>query len=247
MEHQSDARAFAASSTAAAPRMDIYATIHKALRAMMMDTLHAVGRIDVHDTAELRSVCERVLELADICASHLGHENDFVHPAMEARRPGASGHVASEHVEHLAAIAQLRGAVSGLCAACRGPVREQAALDLYRRLALFVAENFAHMQIEETEHNRVLWDCYSDDELRALEGRIVASLPPSENLTIMRWLIPAMTPAERAELLAQMQAAAPAPAFAAVLDTVQPYLSQRDWAKLGSALAPAQVPAWIVA
>ena len=103
MEHQSDARAFAASSTAAAPRMDIYATIHKALRAMMMDTLHAVGRIDVHDTAE------------------------------------------------------------------------------------------------------------------------------------------------RAELLAQMQAAAPAPAFAAVLDTVQPYLSQRDWAKLGSALAPAQVPAWIVA
>ena len=110
-----------------------------------------------------------------------------------------------------------------------------------------MAENFAHMQIEETEHNRVLWDCYSDDELRALEGRIVASLPPSENLTIMRWLIPAMTPAERAELLAQMQAAAPAPAFAAVLDTVQPHLSQRDWAKLAGALAPARVPAWIVA
>ncbi|GAB2461948.1 hypothetical protein GCM10027082_11340 [Comamonas humi] len=234
-------------SPATAARLDIYAGIHKAMRAMMMDTLHAMGRVDVHDTAELHAVCERVLELGDACAGHLAHENDFVHAAMEARRPGSAGHIATEHAEHLAAIAELRDAVSELCAACRGPMQEQAALALYRKLALFVAENFVHMHVEETEHNQVLWACYSDDELQALEGRIVASMPPAENLMYLRWMIPAMAPVERAALLGGMQAAAPAPVVAAVLDTVQPHLSQRDWAKLGSALAPAKAPAWIVA
>ncbi len=231
--------------SAAAPRMDIYVGIHKALRAMMLDTLQAVGRIDLHDPAETQSTCDRVRQLADLCASHLGHENDFVHAAMEARRPGSSGRIAAEHVEHQAAIAQLRQAVDALCAAGCAASQAESALRLYRQLALFVAENFAHMHIEETQHNHVLWACYGDEELRALEGAIVASLPPAENLLIMRWMIPAMTPAERAELLGGIQAAAPAPVFSAVLEAVRPHLGRQDWAKLSRALAPA--PARIVA
>lgn len=245
MNHETRAQLPSSSSTAA--RVDIYVGIHKALRAMMLDTLQAVSRIDANNSAEMHAVCERVLELADACASHLGHENDFVHAAMEARRPGSSGRIAGEHVEHLIAIAQLRDAVSSLCAASRGPAQDQAALQLYRQLALFVGENFAHMHIEETQHNEVLWSCYSDDELSALEGAIVASLPPAENLMYMRWMIPAMTPAERAGLLGGIQAAAPAPVFAAILDTVQPHLGQQDWAKLTKMLTPVQTPAWVVA
>jgi len=221
-------------------RMDIYAGIHKALRALMMDTLQAVGRVDVNDAPELHIACERVLELADICASHLKHENDFVHPAMEARRPGSSTGIASEHVEHVEAIERLRTSVATLRATSRGPTQGAAALALYRQLALFVAENFLHMHAEETEHNQVLWSCYSDDELRALEGRIVGSIPPAENMKLMRWMIPAMTPVERAGLLAGLQAAAPAPVMISVLDMVRPHLDPREWAKLGSALSRAQ-------
>ena len=234
---------FSAEDSASAPRYDIYATIHKALRALMMDTLHAVGRIDIYDAKDLAAVCERVLELADVSASHLDHENGFIHPAIETVCPGFSARIASEHVEHLAAIAQLRGAVSALRACPRGAAQERAALALYRMLALFVAENFAHMHFEETEHNQVLWAHYSDEELRALEGRIVATLPPAENMLIMRWIFPAMTPAERTEMLTGMQAAAPAQVVDAVLAMVQPHLSQHDWTKLTRTLAPAEVSA----
>jgi hypothetical protein len=259
MNRNTEAQYFPTSSAGMAPRMDIYVGIHKALRAMMLDTLQAVGRVDVDDPAETRAVCERVQELADICASHLGHENDFVHAAMEARRPGSSGRIAAEHVEHLAAIAQLRTAASALLAADCGATQAEAALLLYRQLALFVGENFAHMHVEETQHNQVLWSCYSDDELRALEGAIVASLPPAENLCIMRWMVPAMTPAERAELLAGVQAAeraellagvqaaAPAPVYNAVLDAVRPHLAREDWVKLTRALTPAEAAVRIVA
>lgn len=229
--------------SASAPRMDLYAYIHKALRTMMTDTLHAVGRLDVHDSAELHAVCERVLALADACASHLAHENTFVHPAMEACRPGSSAHVSHEHEEHQLAIAQLCEAAAMLDAAGPGPAQAQAAQALYRQLAVFVAENFLHMHIEETEHNQVLQAGYSDVELMALEERIVAAIPPEENLAALRWMVPALTPAERAQLLGGMQTGAPAPVFAAALDAVRPHLDARDWTKLEEALAPAAMAA----
>ena len=224
-------------------RLDIYASVHKGLRSMMMDTLGAVGCMDVSDASELHAMCERVLALGDACTSHLEHENDFVHAAMEARRPGSTAQMAAEHGEHLNWIAELRDLVSRLRIAASGPAREQAAQALYGKLALFVAENFVHMYAEEIEHNQVLWACYSDADLQALEGRIVASMPPTENLMFMRWMVPAMAPAERTALLCCIQATAPAPALAAVLDAVQPHLSQRDWGQLITALVSVEVPA----
>jgi len=222
-----------------APRVDLYVGIHKALRALMTDVLMAVGRMDTADESEFDWVSSRVLALTDVCTSHLKHENEFVHAAIEACQPGASGRIAQEHVEHGEAIARLEEAVVQM-RACQGEARARAALGLYRQLALFIAHNFEHMHAEETEHNAVLWAHYSDEELMAVHGRIIASLPPEENLHVLRWMIPAMTPAERLEVLGGMRAHAPAPAFAAALDVVQPHLDLRGWAKLarGLDLAP---------
>lgn len=220
-------------------RVDLYVGIHKALRALMADVLTAVGRMDTDDESEFEWVSSRVLQLAEVCTSHLTHENEFVHAAMEARQPGASTRIAQEHVAHGEAIAELEAAVRQM-RACMGEARARAALALYRQLALFVAHNFEHMHVEETAHNQVLWDRYSDAELMELHARLVASLPPEENLFVLRWMIPAMTPAERLEVLGGMKAHAPAPAFAAALDVVQPHLDLRGWAKLsrGLDLAP---------
>lgn len=233
----------AAAHTAFARRMNIYANIHKGLRTMMTDTLATVGCVDVYDRTALDAACTSALELCDACSSHLFHENKFVHPAMEVCRPGSTAHIAAEHDEHLAAIAEIRAAVSELCDVCRSPANEQAALELYRKLALFVGENFVHMHVEELEHNRVLWACYSDEELQKLEGRIVAAMPLAESLKFMRWMVPAMNPAERAMLLTGIQSTAPARVLSAVLDVVQPYLSQRDWGQLIRALVTADMPA----
>ena len=72
-----------------APRLDMYSTIHKAVRAMMADALLAVGRMDCADELEVAQTAHRVLELLDFCRSHLAHENEFVHTAIEARAPRA--------------------------------------------------------------------------------------------------------------------------------------------------------------
>lgn len=211
-------------------RYDIYAFIHKGLRAFMAHTLVRVGRLDATDADETAEVRAEVQALLDVCRGHLEHENDFVHPAMHARAPGSCSRIAQEHQDHREEIAELQQLLG------RVPGSPQAAQALYRALSVFIAENFEHMQREETEHNAVLWAHYSDEEIMDIEHRIVASLKPEEAQVTMRWMLPHMTPAERAAMLGGMRQVAPAEAFDGVLSLIRPLLGGRDWRKLSLAL-----------
>jgi Hemerythrin HHE cation binding domain len=219
----------------AVPRVDLYVGIHKALRALMADTLLSLGRMDCDDVLELAQVTQRVLQLLEVCRSHLQHENDFVHTALEARAPGSSGQIAHEHEEHVEAIEALARRTTALLQ-CDPASRAEATLALYRALSLFIAHNFEHMHVEETAHNAVLWARYTDAELEQIHGALVAAIPPEEMMFVMRWMVPFMNPAERAAMLGDMRAHAPAPAFAAALEVVRPHLTEREWAKLSASL-----------
>lgn len=233
-------------AAADAPRHDLYTGIHKALRALMADTLLALGRLDTDDEAELAEVASRLLQLCGVCEAHLTHENAFVHPALEAKAPGTSGAVALDHEEHLRHTAALAAQVALL--QCAAPARRPGvALRLYRELALFIADNFQHMAVEESAHNAALWAHYSDAELVALHDALVASIPPQEMRTVLRWLVPSLNPAERHRLLADLRTRMPADAFDAVLEAVQPHLDARGWAKLARALGLAPVPGLVAA
>lgn len=223
-------------------RFDIYAPIHKGLRACFAQALVGAGRLDWTDDDEVAAVTAEVLDLLTFCQKHLEKENCFVHPAMEARRPGSAASALTEHVHHEGDIAVLREVVLTLrlVPALR---REPVARQLYQRLAAFVTDNLAHMAFEESEHNRVLWETHSDDEIRAIEAAIVASLPPEESGLSLRWMLTAMSAEERAGFLANMRAHAPAEAFAGVLAMLRPLLGERDRRKLDVALGLPRVVA----
>src|SRR4029079_8063014 len=125
---------------------------------------------------------------------------------------------------------------------------ERLALRLYRHLALFVAENFQHMHIEETVHNALLWQHYSDAELGALHGRLMASIPPQEHLLVARWMLAASTPAEREMIAGAAKAQMPPEALLGVMSVVRPHIDDAGWAKLAAAvgigpgLRPARKP-----
>ena len=225
----------AAPSASPAPRMDLYVSIHKALRAFMTDTLGRIGRIDVSDRADRDAALAQLDELLGLCLAHLGHENEFVHTAIEARQPAGSQRIAGEHGEHVETIAALQAEADALRAAA-GSDAERLALRLYRHLALFVAENFQHMHIEETVHNALLWQHYSDAELGALHGRLLASISPQEHLVVARWMVPASTPTERAAIVGGAKAQMPPEALLGVMRMVRPHIDDAGWAKLAAAI-----------
>jgi len=221
----------------AAGRFDMYAQIHKGLRSFMMHTLEKVGRMDAWDECETEEALAQLRALLGLCRVHLEKENSFVHAAMEARRPGSTARIALEHVHHLRSLEALEAAAREVARAA-GAERDAAALRLYRALALFVAENFEHMHAEETGNNAVLWEDHDDAELAAIHHAIVASIAPDQAMLVGRWMLPAMTAADRAAQLAEMQLGAPPAVVAGLMAMLKERLSERDWYKLGAALGP---------
>lgn len=225
--------------TTATPRLDLYAHIHKGLRLFMSDTLLHLSRLDVDDPLELTAALAQLDALLDAARHHLDKENQFVHPAIEARRAGASAAIEAEHDEHLDGIAALRAE----SAALRALPSAAAAQRLYRRFAAFVAHNFEHMGVEESRHNQALWAAYTDAELAEIHGRILSSIGPREMSETLRWMIPALTPTERALVVGSLPPAVRAPVLAAV----RPLLNDTAWAKLCRGLDQASVPGLVEA
>jgi hypothetical protein len=225
--------------TSPAPRLDLYAHIHKALRLFMTDTLQQLGRLDIDDPLDLAAGLTQLDALLDAAAHHVEKENTYVHPAIEARRAGASAAIEAEHEEHLDAIATLRAEGAAL----RAMPSAAAAQRLYRRFAAFVAHNFEHMGVEESRHNQALWAAYTDEELFEIHGRILGSIGPREMTDILRWMIPALSPSERALVVGGMPAAVRAP----VLASARAWLNDTAWAKLCRAVGQPSAPGLVAA
>ncbi len=218
-------------------RHDIYQGIHKGLRAWMTDVLVRAGRVDYTDVDEVAELAGSVRALLHVLRHHLTMENQFVHPAMERAIPGSTQTIATEHVHHERAIALIEGDLRGLEQA-QALARAAAAQRLYRRLALFVAENFEHMNVEETEHNAVLWATCSDPEIAEIEQTIIAAHSPEDMVEVLRWMVPAMAAPERAAMFTGIRMNAPAEVFQMLLGAVRPHLSERDYVKLCAAIGP---------
>jgi len=243
MNASQTAHATAAPAAAKPARIDLYATIHKALRLFMGDTLGRFGALDLDDADECRTIFAQVDALLEVCRAHLAHENEFVHTAIEARRAGDSLRIAGEHDEHLDAIAGLQAELAAL----RALPTPAAAHRFYRHLARFIGDNLEHMNVEETAHNQALWAAYSDAELEAIHQRILASVSADEMALVLRWMVPALNPAERAAMLGAMQQQLPPEAMRGVLEIVRPHLNDTAWGKLARALHLPAVPGLMTA
>jgi hypothetical protein len=162
----------------------------------MADTLVRLGRLDPAATGEVQRTLAQLAQLLQLYAEHARVENDHLHTALEARRPGASSRIGAEHQEH----AELQTEAQAL------PAQPQPAalLRLYRRFSRFVAVGLEHMLAEETRHNAAPWELPSDDELRALQLRLQSALAPERLALLLRWVLPALTSAERGALLARL-------------------------------------------
>lgn len=223
----------AASETAAAPagRRDFYVPIHKALRLFMTRTLTTVGSTDPGDAQEVRAALDLLERLLALCEAHVHHENQFVHPALERARGGSAARTVAEHDHHVEAVADLRD-LAALVADSAETARPAALARLYRTLALFVADNFHHMHVEETANNAVLWAAYSDAELDAIERALVASIPPATMFESLHWFLPALSAPERAGMLRGIKQGMPPEPFRAVLEVARNTLAPRDHTRL---------------
>ena len=220
-------------------RHNIYYMIHKALRLRLGQTLQLLGSTDWRDTLASQTTLAELRQTLDWCESHLQHENQFIHPALENHYPGTAGRANHDHDEHLAAIADLRQQATQL-AGDSDDLRQTYAGGLYQQFALFVGENLCHMQMEETAHNAVLWHAFTDEQILGIEQALVASIPAEEKMAVMLWMLRAATPAECGLLLQGLRAQVPAEVWPQIEASLLAQLSPADQAKLHPSQSLAQ-------
>jgi hypothetical protein len=199
-------------------RVDVYSTVHKALRAKLYDLGLELGRCDLASPAEARIALEAYRRTMGFLREHHHNEEAFVDPLIAGAAPELVAENARQHEVILAELAGLDALAER---------REGKALaTAYNR---FLARYLAHMDHEETELQEVIWDTLSDEEIGALHGRIQGSLPPGRFLEWVEIMVPAASLDERARLLGGVKRHAPPQAYEAVAAVAERVLGGAAW------------------
>lgn len=218
-----------------APRPNPYVPIHKALRALMSATVEQVGRADPTEGSEVTTALDAVDTLLEVLDGHAEREARFIHAALRERRPAAVPAFDADHASQAHAHAALRRDVQALRSAGTAAL-PQGLHGLYLALSALVGHHWQHMQEEETTMIAAVWAAFNDDEIQALEDRIVASVPPQEMAALLGWMLQALHAGERLALLSAMQAGMPPQAFDGVMDLAKSRLDAGAYAALARRL-----------
>jgi len=211
-------------------RPNRYQPIHKALRAALFDATVLVARADFTDPGEATVAARTVATLLDLLDSHAHHEEEFVMPVVARYAPALIATLETEHGRLEGLQAELRALLPRTCSDVTAE-REAAGQLLGRALTLLVADHLRHMDREETEAMPVLWAHQTEAELDATDARIRAAIPPERMPVMLRLMLPAMSTAENASLLAAARAQMPPPVFAQVSGLAREALGPERWAR----------------
>ncbi len=223
-------------------RVDLYFAVHKGLRHAMQATLLRLGQLDSEDLAAVSESLGQLRDLLVWMEEHLHIEEKFVHAAIETRRPGALlARLRDEHGGHERAFSLLRADADGLERSLgeSSATRAAWAARLYLAFSRFVGDNLVHMALEESDANALLWELFSDQELGGIFQAILSSESPEQLGRSVRWVLPALSPAERARVLGGARAAIPPQVFQHLMAQLRQFLSSEDSEKLEVALLAA--------
>lgn len=226
---------------------ELYLGTHKALRALLGDTLALVGRTDPQQPAELCLALTQVGELAVLL--ELSLDFDTVHLRAALDGCGLAGDAAAAGAaRRLAVLDALRGQCRALELAAPQR-REDMLARLYAALASLAGEGMAWMRCNESLLTQALAAGLEAPRLAALERDLLASMSPEKLRCWMYWLMPALNGGERASVLALIGAQLPAARFNGLLCMLEDVLPADAYRRLRRQAAPCAAtpyPGWLV-
>jgi hypothetical protein len=205
-------RPFPAASLVDESRHDFFHNMHKALRLGHCRMIAAMGAHDFSDEEKTADLLGRLRAMLGLARLHLLSENREIQGALEERRPGSSQRMAEGHADLEQAFAELESLIRSVEVATLKR-RNRAGHALYRHYSLFAAAEIRHMNEEETELLTQLHHAFSDEELKAIEARMMAALDPASLAACLSLMLPALNPPEREDMLARLRASLPSPMF----------------------------------
>jgi hypothetical protein len=178
-----------------------------------------LGSADWRDEKSTRAVLADLRLHLQLSREHLEHEDREYMPPLRQRAPDLAARLDDDHHDHYQTFAELEALIGAVeTAAARD--RNAPARALYLRFSIFFADDLTHMAREEADTLPVFHALFANPELMAMEGRIIATIPPERLVQYYNLMLPGMNPHERATFLRYVGDAAPPEAFAHLRDVV---------------------------
>jgi hypothetical protein len=218
-------------------KMDIYVNSHKGLRNFITSFSYKTGSTDWNEMSEVKSLQADWQKLLMLVHSHHNHEERSIHPFLARISPGGHRSYEADHRVLMSVLTDLDTHFNGLLNE-DGPKAKRAeiGLEFYRGLNLFYAQFLHHLNREEVEAERSLHSLCPPEDIMAMVGELIGSIPPDELMLWIDLMVPAMNLPECAELLGIMKAGAPPEAFKVLAERVHMARGEADWQKLKSLL-----------
>jgi Hemerythrin HHE cation binding domain len=213
-------------------RFNIFNQIHKALRAMLYDTSLTLQQTYFADADEAETAMEKVRQAVDIFDAHAGHEDHFVLPAIRQYEPSLVDAFELEHIKDHALSEKLRGLLTVYNHAIKTEVMIETGQAITRAFIDFMIFNLEHMANEETVLNKILWRYYSDEEIIAINQRIVAAIPQSELAVTSAWMMRGLSNTEISSWLKAVEKNAPQPVFTQLFSLAEKELPDNRFRKV---------------
>jgi hypothetical protein len=220
------------------PRYKTYDAPHKGLRNGLSQLSLLAGRTNYSNPDEVVQLRQLGTRLFSILSIHAEDENTVTLAHLETRCPGCSQHDIDDHEEIHAAQQSLEDQLAAIGAgASEGKNMAEAGAEFYLAFSEFHSKYLEHTAEEERVTQLLLWQHFTDEELAAHRGEIMARNSPRTLLTWFEFVIPAQTRAERIGLLTGFKRMAPVDFFAEGMEVIQKVLPPSEFEHLEDALS----------
>lgn len=213
-------------------RFNMFNQVHKALRALLYDTSLVLQQTWFGDAEEAELALDKVKMVVDIFDQHAQHEDNYVLPAIQQYEPSLVDTFEMEHIKDHELSERLRGLLAVYQLAQKSQVKMEAGQAIVSAFQEFMIFNLQHMAKEEAVLNKVLWRYYSDEELLAINQKIIATIPADEMAVSSAWMMRGLSNTEISGWLKAVERNAPEIVFNNLFSIAEKNLPHERFRKL---------------
>lgn len=217
-------------------RYNIFYQIHKGLRAMLYDSAQLLQTTDFANDDQAQAAITRVREVIVLFEKHAYSEDNFILAAIETYDGSVASLFIEEHIRdhelgnNLITLVRMFGNLDD------GAAKQELGSALRLAFTEFLVFNLEHMAKEEKELNQKLWKYFSDEQLHAITGQIIAAVPQDLMQIYNTWMMRGLSNDEIVQWLLQVKLGAPEFIFNGLLQLAERELHRERFEAVAEAL-----------
>ena len=194
---------------------------HKGIRNLLSQFSLLAGRTSYGNLNEVNELKTLGSDMFILLENHQYTEEVFILAPLKLKHPQATEVVQTEHIE----LDQLEKSLQQKLLALDGTQSDDEGHAFYLEFTEFQSRYLQHIAEEDRQLEIDMQQAFTDEELIQHQVAIMESMDFPILLLWFKYIVPARRIEENAQVLTAFKGAAPAEAFAAVLDAIRPQLS----------------------